>query len=148
MEKQQGFTLVELVTTIMLIAILSVVVLPRFFTGSSYSAFTLRDEFIGELRRVQLMAMNNQDRCYGVNVTASDYRMMIYQTDCSSTIVTGTTQNLPSNTAINLNGNTSFALVFNRDGGIISCGAGCVIKVSADETLDITIESQGYIHGR
>ena len=148
MEKQQGFTLVELVTTIMLIAILSVVVLPRFFTASSYSAFTLRDEFIGELRRVQLMAMNNQDRCYSVNVTASDYRMMIYQTDCSSVIVTGTAQNLPRNTSINLNGNSDFSLVFNRDGDVTSCGAGCVIKVSADDTLDITIESQGYIHGR
>lgn len=148
MEKQLGFTLVELVTTIMLIAILSVVVLPRFFTGSSYSAFTLRDEFIGELRRVQLMAMNNQDRCYGVNVAASDYRMMSYQTDCSSVIVTGTAQKLPSNTSINLSGNSDFSLVFNRDGGITSCGAGCVIKVSADDTLDITIESQGYIHGR
>lgn len=148
MGKQQGITLVELVTTIMLIAILSVVVLPRFFSASNFSAFTLRDEFIAELRRVQLMAMNNQDRCYGVNVDNKAYRMMIYQEDCSSVIVTGTAQALPNNTALSLNGLSVFALQFARDGSVPACSNGCDIKVSADEVLTLTIESQGYIHGR
>lgn len=144
-----GFTLVELVTTIMLIAILSVAVLPRFLGSSSYSAFTLRDEFIAELRRIQLMAINNQDRCYGVDVSPSHYRMMVFQTNCTDVLITGTSQSLPSNTSLSLSGNTTFALRFNQDGIIApQCVNACVVKVSADETLDLTIESQGYIHGR
>ncbi|MCG9695485.1 type II secretion system GspH family protein [Shewanella sp. Isolate11] len=149
MQKQQGFSLVELVTTITLIAILAVVVLPRFFNSSSFSAYTLRDEFISELRRVQMMAMNNQDRCYGVEVSANDYRMMAYQTDCTSVIVSGNPQTLPSQSSLTLNGSNDFALLFDRHGVIApTCSSGCIIKVVADESLDLTIESQGYIHGR
>ncbi len=149
MKKQQGFTLVELVITIMLIAILSVAVMPRFFTSSSYSAYTLRDEFISELRRVQLMAMNNQDRCYGVNVTADEYHMMVYENNCANVLVTGTAQSMPQGSSLTLNGNNAFALTFNTDGAIASsCNSGCTIKVIANETLDLKIESQGYIHGR
>ncbi len=149
MKKQQGFTLVELVITIMLIAILSVAVLPRFFSRSSYSAYTLRDEFISELRRVQLMAMNNQDRCYGVNVTNKDYRMMVYQSDCANIIVTGNPQPMPQGSYLTLNGTNTFSLIFDINGiATPACSAGCTIKVLASETLDLKIESQGYIHGR
>ncbi|ASJ95447.1 type II secretion system protein [Shewanella marisflavi] len=149
MNKQQGFTLVELVTTIILIAILSVVVLPRFFTASSYSAYTLRDELISELRRVQLMALNNLDRCYKVSVTEAAYRADIYGADCSSLLVTGTPQSLPRQTSLSLGGLNSFTLQFDRDGRVAgSCTVGCNIKVAADDTLDLIIESQGYIHGR
>ncbi|QDF74000.1 MULTISPECIES: pilus assembly FimT family protein [Shewanella] len=149
MNKQQGFTLVELVTTIILIAILSMVVLPRFFTASSYSAYTLRDELISELRRVQLMALNNLDRCYKVSVTEAAYRADTYGADCSSLLVTGTSQSLPRQTSLSLGGLNSFTLQFDRDGRVAgSCTAGCNIKVAADDTLDLIIESQGYIHGR
>ena len=54
---QLGFTLVELVTTIILIGIIAVAVLPRLFSASSFSAYTLRNEFISELRYVQLKAI-------------------------------------------------------------------------------------------
>ncbi|QYJ98055.1 type II secretion system GspH family protein [Shewanella alkalitolerans] len=149
MNKQQGFTLVELVTSIILIAILSVVVLPRFFTASSYSAYTLRDELISELRRVQLMALNNLDRCYKVSVTETSYRADIFGADCNSLAVTGNAQSLPRQTSLSLGGLNSFTLTFDRDGRVTgSCATGCTIKVAADETLDLSIESQGYIHGR
>ncbi|MCE9679790.1 type II secretion system GspH family protein [Shewanella sp. AS1] len=149
MAKQQGFTLVELVTTMVLISILAVVVLPRFFSASAYSAYTLRDELIGELRRVQLMALNNQDRCYGVKLTPNDYRMMIYRSDCSTVLVSGTPQSLPRQTSVTLSGSQDFNLMFNQEGAILpQCANTCVVKVSADESLDLIIESQGYIHGR
>ncbi len=149
MKKQHGFTLVELIVTIMLIAILSVTVMPRFLSGSTFSAYTLRDEFISELRRVQLMAMNNQDRCYGINVTTNDYRMTIYQSNCTSVLVTGDAQPLPQGSALTLNDSNSFSLIFDINGAIApTCHSGCIIKVIAKETLDLTIESQGYIHGR
>lgn len=80
MAKQAGFTLVELVTTIILIAILSVTVLPRLFTQSSYSAFSLRNEFMAELRQVQQRALNNTDRCYRIAVSSVGYQVSQFAT--------------------------------------------------------------------
>ncbi|AVV84024.1 MSHA biogenesis protein MshC [Shewanella putrefaciens] len=80
MAKQAGFTLVELVTTIILIAILSVTVLPRLFTQSSYSAFSLRNEFMAELRQVQQEHLNNTDRCYRIAVSSVGYQVSQFAT--------------------------------------------------------------------
>lgn len=54
MTQHSGFTLVELVTTMILIGILAVTALPRFIGPTSYSAYSLRSEFLAELRLVLL----------------------------------------------------------------------------------------------
>ncbi|MCL1094156.1 pilus assembly FimT family protein [Shewanella kaireitica] len=154
--RQSGFTLVELVTTIILIAILSVVVIPRLFTTSSYSAFTLREEFIAELRKVQIMAMNNQDRCYRLSVTSTQYQVSRYngrfnegcsgtpaRTDAAQTFQGGASLMLTNTTT------TNFSVEFNAQGVPIVNGSLCsgrCITVLADETQFIAIESEGYIH--
>ncbi|WP_299790265.1 type II secretion system protein [uncultured Shewanella sp.] len=154
---QRGFTLVELVTTIMLIAILSVVVLPRLMTSSSYSAFTLRDEFISELRKAQLLAMNNQDYCYRISVDTTGYQLQGYDnTTCTgSAKLSETKQKFEGGAALELisGSKKSFNVRFDRQGVVTTNGTSTVcsgncIKVIADETLTINIESQGYIHGR
>ncbi|AQS40413.1 prepilin-type N-terminal cleavage/methylation domain-containing protein [Shewanella psychrophila] len=151
MRKNAGFTLVELVTTIMLIAILSVVVLPRLMTSSSYSAFTLRDEFISELRKAQLLAMNNQDRCYRVDVDADGYQLRRFDNNtCTGTSRTEAQQVFSGGASLTRasDDNNTFNVSFNI-AGISSMGcSGPCINIIADETLAINIESQGYIHGR
>ena len=151
MRKNAGFTLVELVTTIILIAILSVVVLPRLMTSSSYSAFTLRDEFISELRKAQLMAMNNQDRCYRVDVDADGYQLVrFYNSTCTGTSISEPKQAFTGRASLQLTstGNSAFDVSFDTSGiSSLACSGPC-INVIADETLSINIESQGYIHGR
>ncbi|MCK8045823.1 type II secretion system GspH family protein [Shewanella sp. 1CM18E] len=150
--RQAGFTLVELVTTIILIAILAVVVIPRLLTTSSYSAFTLRDEFISELRKVQIMAMNNQDRCYRLSVTETDYQLIRFNDACSGTPArTDAPQAFQGGANLSLfnGGATSFNIEFNRQGVPIVNGSRCngnCINVLADETLFLAIESEGYIH--
>ncbi|GIU23787.1 type II secretion system GspH family protein [Shewanella schlegeliana] len=151
-QRHAGFTLVELVTTIILIAILAVVVIPRLLTSSSYSAFTLRDEFISELRKVQMMAMNNQDRCYRLSVTDSQYQVSRYQGACSGTPVrTDAPQAFQGGASLALlsSGASTFNIQFNAQGVPIVDGARCsgnCISVIADETLFLAIESEGYIH--
>ncbi|MPY25889.1 type II secretion system protein [Shewanella psychropiezotolerans] len=151
MRKNAGFTLVELVTTIMLIAILSVVVLPRLMTSSSYSAFTLRDEFISELRKAQLLAMNNQDRCYRVDVDADGYQLRRFDNNtCTGTSRTEAKQAFSGGASLMRasDDNNTFNVSFNISGiSNMGCSGTC-INVIADETLTINIESQGYIHGR
>lgn len=147
----------ELVTTIMLIAILSVVVLPRLMTNSSYSAFTLRDEFISELRKTQLMAMNNQDRCYRVDVDSGGYQLRRFDNmTCTGTSRTETRQVFSGGASLTrtFDNSNTFNVSFDIAGissfntaGVTDCRGPC-INVIADETLVISIESQGYIHGR
>ncbi|MGS0690113.1 pilus assembly FimT family protein [Shewanella sp. 0m-8] len=154
-QRHTGFTLVELVTTIILIAILAVVVIPRLLTSSSYSAFTLRDEFISELRKVQIMAMNNQDRCYRLSVTDTNYQVSRYQgaynNACLGALIrTDMPQTFQGGASLALlNGASSFNIEFNAQGVPIVNGARCngnCISVIADETLLLAIESEGYIH--
>lgn len=150
--RHSGFTLVELVTTIILIAILSVVVLPRLMTSSSYSAFTLRDEFVSELRKAQLLAMNNGDSCYRIAVDATGYQLQGFiEKSCTGTpTLTETKQAFEGRASLALDDDsaTSFNVNFDRL-GIASLGcSGACIQVIADETLTINIESEGYIHGR
>ena len=156
-KSQPGFTLVELVVTILLIAILSVTVLPRLLSSSSVSSFALRDEVIGELRRAQLMALNNADRCYRFNVTTSGYQIVHYSGRtgnlCSGAVErTDELQDLPRGTELSLipNSSQSFFLDFNRLGqafwGTTQLCAGNCLQIVADDTTSIAIESQGYIH--
>ncbi len=53
----QGFTLVELVTIIVLIGILSAVVVPRFITSDGFSEYSDRDHIIAAARITQQRAM-------------------------------------------------------------------------------------------
>ncbi|RTR40470.1 type II secretion system protein [Shewanella canadensis] len=149
---QSGFTLVELVTTIILIAILSVVVLPRLMTSSSYSAFTLRDEFVSELRKAQLLAMNNRDSCYRIVVDTTGYQLQgfINKTCTGTPTLSETRQIFEGRSSLELDSDNSksFMVNFDRQGiASLGCSGNC-INVIADETLTISIESQGYIHGR
>lgn len=151
MHRATGFTLVELVTTIILIGILSVIVLPRMLTSSSYSAFTLRGEFISELRKAQIFAMNTQGQCYRVAVDTQGYQFKRFS-DLACTVAMDPTEskrNFEGNASLSLiNGDTSFNIDFSgNNNGIPSlvCSGPC-INVIADETLVINIESQGYIH--
>ena len=148
-----GFTLIELVVTILLLAILSVVVLPRFIGAGSFSAYALRQEFISELRRAQMLAINNPDRCYQLEVDSSGYQLHHLQSDCASLIFSDAKQSLPRNTQIQLltTASANFTLQFDSDGrstfnaGAVSCSGSC-LQIIADDTVGIAIESEGYIH--
>ncbi len=157
LNKQFGFTLVELVTTIILISILAVTVLPRLFSQSSYSAYSLRNEFIAELRQVQLRALNNTDRCYRVSVSPSGYQVSEFlardSAGCSGSASTpnplyseafqgGASLALASAST----GAGSFDLDFDVDGRpSLACNGAC-IQVIADETVLINISREGYIY--
>lgn len=142
----KGFTLVELVVTILLLAIISVVVLPRFFGASSYSAFALRQEIIAELRRDQMLALSNGDRCFRLNVAATGYRLQHLQADCSTEIFQESPQDWPRGAQLQLDGNNQFSIMFDTLGRPqLNCSAGC-LQVVADEVLPIAVEPEGYIH--
>jgi MSHA pilin protein MshC len=151
---QLGFTLVELVTTIILIGILAVAVLPRLSSDSSFSAYSLRNEFISELRLVQLQAMQNTDQCYQIDVSATGYTLRHFSgrttaNICISQVRAEQAKAFSGGAHIALASTASqvFSITFDSLGRIISplCSGHCFNAV-ADETLAIAVESEGYIY--
>lgn len=152
---QLGFTLVELVTTMIVIGIIAVTVLPRLLSDSSYSAYSLRNEFISELRQVQLKAMQNTDQCYQIDVTASGYTLRHFSgrtaSLCTNQVRIEQSQTFSGGAHIALASNASqaFSITFDEQGRMLSpaCSGNCFNAV-ADETLAIAVESEGYIYAQ
>ncbi|MDP5212765.1 type II secretion system protein [Pseudoalteromonas tunicata] len=55
----RGFSLVELIITIVILGTLSVTVVPKFFGPSIFDSYTARDQALSALRTMQLRAMQN-----------------------------------------------------------------------------------------
>ena len=58
-----GFTLVELITVVILLAILSTYASSRYFGASSYNSDLIKSELISSLRLTQLRAMHRSGLC-------------------------------------------------------------------------------------
>jgi MSHA pilin protein MshC len=151
---QLGFTLVELVTTMILIGILAVAVLPRLSSDSSFSAYSLRNEFISELRLVQLQAMQNTDQCYQIDVNATGYTLRHFSGRTTANIcINQVRAEQPqafsggAHIALASTASQAFSITFDILGRISSpaCSGHC-FNVVADETLAIAVESEGYIY--
>lgn len=68
-KKQKGFTLIELVITMVILGILVVVAWPRFGGSGGYDEYAYQTRLIGVLRGMQMRAMNDTalNRCFQVN---------------------------------------------------------------------------------
>lgn len=56
--KQTGFTLIEMITVIIIVGILAVVTIPRFLAPSSFDSRATSDTLISSLRQAQQLAMS------------------------------------------------------------------------------------------
>lgn len=67
-KKQKGFTLIELIITMVILGILVVVAWPRFGGSSGYDEYAYQTRLIGVLRGMQMRAMNDTqpNRCFRV----------------------------------------------------------------------------------
>jgi len=175
MNKAHGFTLVELVTVIIIIGILAVNIVPRFDGTASYEAHSHRTQLIAALRLTQQRAMQ-QTNPNAVSVGTPFCHQVIFEntsviarygvpdrTDCSVTVfpndwqvgATGHEVDSKYQDSFSIDGLASpSAVTFDSMGRPIgntslanNCAGGCIINVgSSVETLQIKIESEGYIH--
>lgn len=67
----RGFTLVELIITIILIGVLAVTAIPRFLGSNNEDAYTLRDRTLAMIRSIQLQAMHNLNSNNCVKITTT-----------------------------------------------------------------------------
>ena len=164
-KKELGFTLIELIVVILLISIMSVTVLPKFFTSNGFEEFTYRDELIIKLRAIQLRSMQQ----------TTDVVCKVIQVETTPPAIIGlqkthidTDSGLPDGCEVGYQGDTTTVTVdpkhsvsftisegltsfsFSSLGKPVGCTpinlCGITITVTGENSLEILINSEGYIH--
>ncbi|MGJ8691086.1 MAG: type II secretion system protein [Thalassotalea sp.] len=174
--KQTGFSLIELVTVIILIGILAVNVLPKFSGSSSFEAHPYRAQLISALRLTQQRAMQYTAATYKnsngdvVNICnqlvlaeVSGSEKARYgvpdRTDCTTLTFASAWQPDSTGLIVDNNHQVNFQIQGRSNPSQITfdqwgrpaadCAGGCVINViSSDETINIQIESEGFIYAK
>jgi MSHA pilin protein MshC len=151
----KGFTMIELIVVIIIIAIMATTVIPKFFNSTGFQEYTFQAEAITKLRAIQLRAMQdtNINKCYTVLVTEDALGV---PNDCDLTLAKGwqgenTSTGEPGTTKLEVETQHNVVLSpvnfdFTFDNlGRPSC-SNCLITIKGESTLHIKIESEGYIH--
>jgi len=155
-----GFTLVELVTVIILIGILSITVVSRFTGTAGYEAVNYRARLISALRLEQQRAMQqtNSTNCHQLVIESTRYgtpdssNCTITNFPAQWSVDTDSTGGIVDSryhVTFNVNGATSSQRIAFDDMGRpqANCAGGCLINVvEPGQTATIKIESEGYIH--
>lgn len=141
-----GFTLLELIITILLIAILSAFAIPRLLGTPAYSARSLADQLTSHLQQAQVQALNHRSGSYCVGFTPTTYGL---PNNCAVGLANSDEHfALPRATTVRLGGASSFQVNFNFLGQPVgaNCNGGCQIQVNASERVNVCIEREGYVH--
>jgi MSHA pilin protein MshC len=157
----KGFTLIELITVIILISIMAVNVLPKFFTSNGFEEYTYRDELITKLRAIQLRTMqqSNNTRCHQIGVEIASKTIGLLATVensvpavCLASYAGDTTKVViePShNVTFSLSEgltNFSFSSLGKPFGCILKDPCDITITLSGESDLKVFINSEGYIY--
>lgn len=129
---QRGFTLVELITVMVIVGILAVSVLPRFFTVSDFENRGTADQVKSMLRFAQKTAIAQHA---AVSVTLAQGA----SSDCTTTLVGGS---LTCTVQSALTGAGTYT--FNALGQLTAPAAPVTLTIG---TVNITVEAEtGYVH--
>jgi len=151
--RQLGFTLIELVATIMVIAVLSVTVVPKFSGRSGLAEYALRDQLISLAQQAQQRAMFDQ--------SGACYRLLI-QSDNAELQRNGLLIN--SQSRIDFEGNynglsaTASTLYFDGLGNLLTGGSSCAtsnkpntasfIAINGGNAIAFIIHPTGYMQSQ
>jgi prepilin-type N-terminal cleavage/methylation domain-containing protein len=135
--RQGGFTLVELITVILILGFLAVTVLPRFLQKSPFESRSVQDKLISAARQAQQLAMS---KAVGANVQLitdnSNHRIRIsYDEGGNQTLDT----EIPAGVTID-----NQSLNYNKRGDL-AAGSAVNIAINSGER-NVRIEATGYAH--
>lgn len=143
---QSGFTLIELIVVLVIIGVLAVSLVPRFFSDDGVKEYLYRDQALNILRRVQMQSMQCTD-CGPAVVNVITKQLYVGSASCqndASHLCISSRDVAIKLKPINFNQEIKF------DGNgkpLDSCAGGqCEIRVQGAVILAICIESEGYIH--
>ena len=133
---QAGFTLIEMVTVIVILGLLAVVVVPRFLSPSNFDSRATSDTLISSLRQAQQLAMTKAPNA-NVTVTTdnTNKRIRISYTEGGSQTID---VSIPSN--INIQERT---INFSKSG---EAGGSETVTIGPSNPRTVCIEASGYAH--
>lgn len=154
--KAGGFTLVELIVVILLVAILSAYAASRFIGVSSFSAFAAQEQAISIIRQIQVSRMqsNLSDTALSAVADADNYFTLAITASCLGSVSSAANDdrrsdvlcgnNLSFSSSVTLsNQRVQFNLLGNPQG---NAAAGVTVTISApDSTASVCINAQGYV---
>lgn len=140
-DHQRGFTLTELITIMVIVGILSVAALPRFFDTNMFQARGAADQVKSALRYGQKVAIAQRRPVVSVNISTAA------SSNCSAVLAGGNINCVILDSVLG----TGFAktVSFNALGRLVDAGGGAI---AANDTITvgsttITIEAEtGYVH--
>lgn len=148
MRAKKGFTIVELVTVMIVVGVLAAVLIPR-LTGMGWASATYRQEVLSALRYAQKSAVSHR-RLVCANVTGASVTLQIAQNSgasaCGLNLPTPDGRPFASqNASVVAGGAMSGMLLFQPDGRITRMAGSD--EVTANGVLTITDEANITIHG-
>jgi len=166
--KNSGFTLIELIVVIIMIAIMAATIVPKLLSSKGFEEYTYRDELIVKLRAIQLRTMQQTDvsECQEVKVDVTNNIIGLLKTKdelapvsdplCIASVYLGESTTVTINDAHNVNFIISAGLSrfsFSSLGKPEAAGCGDVITpceitltVAGESSLAININREGYIY--
>jgi MSHA pilin protein MshC len=140
----KGFSLIELVVVMVLLGILAVTLLPRFFTSSGTAEYGYRDQALAVLRLIQLQAMQCTDSSSSL---CPPQQLQLASDRLGSS---GDCRNdarhlcIAERDPVILSASFS-SLSFDSMGRPFGCTGACMMQVQGSTSLGVCIESEGYI---
>jgi MSHA pilin protein MshC len=158
---KHGFTLVELVVTILIISILGTFAFVRFSGNSGFAEVTFQERLVSSLRNIQQRAMQDtlRSNLYTFNfstsppaafplfdgsqisVNAGDDFLSILSNEINEENVSLSVNSLPSSGVLSFD-----SLGRPRAGLVAACTSGCEIDFIGEQQARVCIEPEGYIH--
>ena len=140
---RSGFTLVELIVVLVIIGVLAVSLLPRFFDNSGTAEYLYQDQVANVLRRVQMQAMQCTS-CSTPQVTVTANTLIASGGSCpNGNDALAVCVANRDNVSLALNANT---LQFDSMGRPSACSGRCELTIQGSTQLKLCIETEGYIH--
>lgn len=146
---QSGFTLVELVVVIILLAIVSVFAVSRFTGGSNYQLPTVQDQAISVIRQIQLGRM--QSNVADLADLSSYYRLTITDNCLGAQVICGPNTTPPTDiSAVVMSNDVSFSpspalLDFDLFGRPSISPFEITLTDNRGNTAQLCVEAEGYI---
>ncbi len=132
-----AFTLLELIITIVILAILAVYVQSRFSSSSSYQENTVAEQIISAGQLTQQLSMNDSSRSFSLSIEANQINLLADGSPFSSG-----TMNFPLNFGSQVNLSPITSIIYSSMGET----SDTTISVQVDNTVQVCFEASGYIH--
>ena len=141
-QRQVGVTLVELIVVLIILGVLAVSLLPRFFSGSGSTEYLYQDQLLNLLRRVQMQAMQCTG-CATPTVNISSSTILVAGSSCSDENSLALCPDARDNISFI---SAATAIGFDSLGRPQGCIGLCQLTVQGEAALRVCIETEGYIH--